>query len=633
MYMSVLRSGVALRAVVFLSFVCPSAAVAGVPDHIRNFEVVQARNQRAAAPDGSRHVAVHALGRDFELVLEPSTILAPGTRTITISDSGTTIEPTPNTFYRGYLADDAEAVVRVSTASGALDGSIRTSQETYYLEPLSRYETQADASQMIAYRASDIDPEAVPPLSCGADHAALPAAGATTRTARNHGGSTGLLELTLVGDYAFTQMHPNGGAGYLQNIVNQVDGFYVQELGVTLLIVDTILYTSPGIEPFSTTTDPGTLLDEVSEVRNEDIDGGGAGDLTHLVTGRNLDSSVIGIAYIDALCDDYYGTGLSQNFTLDNHLMSLLLGHELGHNFGAYHDGQSGSPCSAAPYGFVMWPSLSMDLTEGFSACSKAVIEPSVDGASCISAAIPPGCGDGLVLPGEECDDGNNFNGDCCRLDCKFSMPGSFCAPDANQCTDDVCNGIGVCTHPFNTAPCDDGDVCTFDGMCAFGSCQALPDNERPLLDYRMKASFGPVTDDDKLSFKAVVFIPTMQSPPTVGGVSLALRDGTDDSILYEAFIPADQWTDLTGNGTNFRYRDEGSAPPETAGITQMQIKYRPASGLAKIKGKGGLQELQTLMGLDSVTARLQVGDNLHGVCAQAFETDCTDRTSQISCP
>ncbi|HYC01236.1 MAG TPA: zinc-dependent metalloprotease family protein [Candidatus Limnocylindrales bacterium] len=621
----------AAAAIALSAVVCPSSALAELPEHIRHFEIARARSQRSATSDGARRMSLTALGRTFDLVLEPSKVLSPNARTITVSASGTRVEPTTNSLYRGYLADDIEAEVRVSDASGALDGYVRTHEEIYYLEPLSRYERTAEADAMVVYRASDIDPDAVPPSDCGAAHAAGAGSSTNRAVARSHGQSTGLLELTLVADYAFTQTHANPGA-YIQNIINQVDGFYVEDLGVTLLIVDTILYTSPGIEPFSTTTSPSSLLDEVASARMNDIDGAGAGGLTHLFTGRDLDGMVIGIAYIDSLCASYYGSGLSQSFTPDNHLMTLLVGHELGHNFGAYHDGQSGSPCSGTSYGFVMWPSLSMELQEGFSQCSIDTIEPAVSSASCITPAIPPGCGDGIVGVGEDCDDGNNLNGDCCRLDCKFAVSGSQCQSDGNECTDDVCNGLGVCNHPFNNAPCDDGDVCTFDGMCAFGSCQPLPNNDRPLIDYRMKASIGPVEEDDKMSFKAAAYIPDMTSPPDVGGLTLELRDQSD-AIVYEAFIPADQWQDLTGNGTTFRYRNEGAAPPETAGIRSMLLKYRPSSGVAKLKGKGELQELETLMGATSLTARLQVGDNLHGVCAQAFELACEYKGTQITCP
>ncbi len=82
-----------------------------------------------------------------------------------------------------------------------------------------------------------------------------------------------------------------------------------------------------------------------------------------------------------------------------------------------------------------------------------------------------PLCGDGLVLDLEECDDGNTASGDCCSSTCRFEPLGSLCQQDENLCTFDICDGAGVCTHPPNNAPCDDGDACTVGDICGAGTC------------------------------------------------------------------------------------------------------------------------------------------------------------------
>src|SRR6185503_4853014 len=80
-------------------------------------------------------------------------------------------------------------------------------------------------------------------------------------------------------------------------------------------------------------------------------------------------------------------------------------------------------------------------------------------------------CGNGIVDPGEQCDDGNTGGGDCCSASCQFETAGSACAADSNLCTNDVCNGAGACTHPNNTVPCDDGLFCTVGDVCGGGTC------------------------------------------------------------------------------------------------------------------------------------------------------------------
>ena len=71
------------------------------------------------------------------------------------------------------------------------------------------------------------------------------------------------------------------------------------------------------------------------------------------------------------------------------------------------------------------------------------------------AAAGGSSCGDGMLDPGEECDDGaaNGQPGDCCTAVCQFETAGTACADDGDLCTADACDGAGMCTHPV--APAD----------------------------------------------------------------------------------------------------------------------------------------------------------------------------------
>jgi cysteine-rich repeat protein len=75
-----------------------------------------------------------------------------------------------------------------------------------------------------------------------------------------------------------------------------------------------------------------------------------------------------------------------------------------------------------------------------------------------------PTCGDGMVDPGEQCDDGaaNGQPGDCCTVTCTFQPAGTVCADDGNLCTADRCDGAGTCTHPAApAATCTPPDLAT----------------------------------------------------------------------------------------------------------------------------------------------------------------------------
>jgi len=113
---------------------------------------------------------------------------------------------------------------------------------------------------------------------------------------------------------------------------------------------------------------------------------------------------------------------------------------------------------------------------------------------TCTSIGIGGGlvgsrCGNGIVDPGEACDDGNQLNGDCCSSTCQLDSAGQPCTPDPSVCTDDVCDGAGVCTHPFNTDPCDDGFDCTVGDTCSGGTC----------ISGSNAAAGTPCNDDDDL--------------------------------------------------------------------------------------------------------------------------------------
>lgn len=82
---------------------------------------------------------------------------------------------------------------------------------------------------------------------------------------------------------------------------------------------------------------------------------------------------------------------------------------------------------------------------------------PVVDmGAYEFLAAGAAVCGNGVTEQGEDCDDANLADGDCCSSACLFEPLGSTCS-DANTCTSpDTCDGAGACT----AGDCQVGQLC-----------------------------------------------------------------------------------------------------------------------------------------------------------------------------
>src|SRR6185369_2366774 len=81
---------------------------------------------------------------------------------------------------------------------------------------------------------------------------------------------------------------------------------------------------------------------------------------------------------------------------------------------------------------------------------------------------IHPCCGDGVRLPDEECDDGNNVSGDGCTWDCRAEASGACCLTDSCVAvgSPSACGAEGGTYFAGQT--CEGLDNC---GHCDIGAC------------------------------------------------------------------------------------------------------------------------------------------------------------------
>ncbi len=104
---------------------------------------------------------------------------------------------------------------------------------------------------------------------------------------------------------------------------------------------------------------------------------------------------------------------------------------------------------------------------------SGCVVTPVLcnDGSACTDDTC--GTESGCVFTPIDCDDSSACTDDTCDLDsgCVFTL---ITCDDANGCTDDACDSDDGCVFTPNTDSCDDGDACTAGDACKDGECQSL---------------------------------------------------------------------------------------------------------------------------------------------------------------
>ena len=370
-----------------------SAAAHAGQISLLHHEPLQRLNISSAATDGSQKIGVtgpvdmgfDALGRVFDLQLSPNSRLLDAARDI----PGGAVIP-----YRGELTGVANSWVRIVIADGMPSGLVWDGNELFAIERPGQNLAGSDAA--IIYRLADavITPGS---MTCGAGDS-LTNGGEVYKSmvtelsavSAQAAGATTEINIGAVGDAEFANLHGANAQQAIIDRLNNVDGIFSGQVGVQINVPLVQVFSNPGAAsyPFTGTVVAGDLLDELAAFRsneaNQNVNG-----LTHLWTGKNVESdtgnsSTVGIAFTGALCSRQFGAGLSEgrgSTTFD----SLVAAHEIGHNFGAPHDGTSGN-CSAVDTStndYLMEPTLNG--SDQFSQCSLDQMADDIARASCIT--------------------------------------------------------------------------------------------------------------------------------------------------------------------------------------------------------------------------------------------------------
>ncbi|GJL63082.1 MAG: hypothetical protein NPIRA04_17360 [Nitrospirales bacterium] len=336
------------------------------------------------------HWSFDAFGRAFDLMLESNDRLIDklptGQREHLHKAYG---------LFRGKIEGLENSWVRLTRMGKQWSGMIWDGQEVYIIDSMQAMTEAlattppADVTAHGIYRLSDTRDLGV--TTCGLGLPGVPETPMTDYSAlleelkgfvpAQAQGASFNLDMAVVSDPQFAQIQQNNfgtsaDAAILARI-NVVDGIFSEQVGVQINLVEIRNLAQNGT---LTSTNPSTLLNQFSSFTN------GSSfthpGIAHLFTGRDLNGSTVGIAFLSSLCSARFGVGVDQ-IRGGGTAGALVVAHELGHNFGAPHDNQGGSACASTPGNFLMNPSING--SDQFSQCSLSQIQPIVDRAACIT--------------------------------------------------------------------------------------------------------------------------------------------------------------------------------------------------------------------------------------------------------
>jgi len=391
-----------------------------------------------------------AFGRRFEVPLRSNHALLGAEQRLALGDR--------IGIYRGEIAGTPGSWVRLVVEENLPRGILWDGERMWAIEVVDNATT--GTAEAVIFRLEDMQ---IPPglLNCSQLEAVTNvgefAKAILAETAALGPGATSQMNMALIGDFEFTSAKGANVDTALITRMNNIDGIFSSQLGVQLNVnrIDTFPANN---DPFGDTTDSNELLIELRNYR-QTTPAQFANGLTHLFTGRDLDTSTVGVAYTGALCSTAFGAGLTQgthSLTTD----SLIAAHEIGHNFGAPHDGTSGSACESEPQTFIMAPQINGSSV--FSSCSITEMQDDVNTAPCITPLsstdmeLVVGSQSGAVLPGNpatftlEANSVGSMTVNGVVVD--VSIP-------ANVSLNSVSATAGSCTSGAGTASCDIGSV------------------------------------------------------------------------------------------------------------------------------------------------------------------------------
>jgi hypothetical protein len=354
-----------------------NAAGGLVPQHTEDLRPALARKGDAATLEFA------AFGRGFRLLLSSNQRLAQ------VADDSSV------QLYAGTIEGVSGSWARISVQDGLPRGMIWDGRELFIVDAAPEAVNYGAAgtvmfklSDAVLERGVSFTGDAVEkPRDPAASYDAMIGELRARTRALKAGVATEGVEISILGDAAYLARYSSEAQARdaILTRLNNVDGIFSSQVGVELQVVSVNLggELTAGL---SATTDSSALLEELGLIRRQSPALSATG-LTHLFTGRQLDGDTAGVAYTLALCSRRFAASITMAHN-SAALDTLITAHEIGHVFGAPHDGAE--QCASTPQGkYIMTPTLTTSVTS-FSQCSLDQINAVIDSYACVVELPPP---------------------------------------------------------------------------------------------------------------------------------------------------------------------------------------------------------------------------------------------------
>jgi hypothetical protein len=328
----------------------------------------------------------------LDIYLQPHDIRAAGYLAVEEFEAGRVrqLPRSQSRTFRGMALQLGDSEARFSITGGRVEGVVLTPAEWYFIEPLRNFSPGSDPSEMVVYRRSDIRPDVIG--TCAASLAERVGHAHEMVEPQILADASGISVAEIATEADHDYFLAAGGAeeanASILDILNQVDGVYRMQLSISLQVSYQHVWSTPD-DPYESTA-PSAMLAEFRNHWNTNFYSVPY-DLAHMWTGKNMDGSTIGIAYLGTVCDARsYSYGISQRFTSSPGKF-ILTAHEIGHNFGATHTEQANPPqadCgntimnSSVGTGFVFCPYSRSEITS-YAALSGSCLDAETDSNPC----------------------------------------------------------------------------------------------------------------------------------------------------------------------------------------------------------------------------------------------------------